>query len=190
MEDISIPGRDDARNLVQLFAAHYDVPAYVRRARRVQDAFEQLIARCRQQREEWLAPVRLRLGTLKAQAGDWSTLRFVLGHEQLSALAQLHNALEPRLRVPVEATSSRRILRRAVDDLQASLDRFNGRWRTFLEEVDLTGLNRLREDYNRYYLLEKECALRSPRLARIGFQRLEPVTVAEFAALFPLLTLD
>jgi hypothetical protein len=191
MEDIPILSREDPRNVVQLFTAHYDAPAYVRRARRVQDAFDELIARCRQRREEWLELVRLRLGTLKARAGKWSRLRFLLGHDQLSALEDLHDALQPRLRVPVESTSSRRLLRHAIGELRANLDRFNARWQKFLEALDLAPLNRLREDYNRYYLLEKECAMRSTRLARLGFQRLEPVTVADVAGLFPpLLTLD
>jgi hypothetical protein len=191
MEDIPILSREDPRNVVQLFTAHYDAPAYVRRARRVQDAFDQLIARCRQRREEWLELVRLRLGTLKARAGEWSRLRFILDGTQLSGLEELHDALQPRLRVPVESTSSRRLLRHAIGELRASLDRFNARWQVLLEELDLTSLNRLREDYNRYYLLEKECAMRSSRLARLGFQPLEPVTVSDVAELFPLpLTLD
>ena len=54
-----------------------------------------------------------------------------------------------------------------------------------LEETDLTEVNALREGYNRYYLLEKECAVRSARLARQGFRRLEPVTLEELAALLP-----
>jgi hypothetical protein len=46
-------------------------------------------------------------------------------------------------------------------------------------------VNGLREGYNRYYLLEKECALRSPRLARQGFVRLPAVTVDDLAAQLP-----
>jgi hypothetical protein len=57
----------------------------------------------------------------------------------------------------------------------------------FLHTVNVTPVNELRAAYNRYYLLEKECALRSVRLARQGFRRLEPLTVEELALLLPLL---
>jgi hypothetical protein len=62
---------------------------------------------------------------------------------------------------------------------------FNRRWSPFLETVDLTGLNRLRDGYNRFYVLEKECVVRSPRLARQGYLPLPPMTLDELAALFP-----
>ena len=51
--------------------------------------------------------------------------------------------------------------------------------------MDLGPVNEVREGYNRYYLLEKECALRSPLLARQGFVRLNPLTVDDLAALLP-----
>jgi hypothetical protein len=68
-----------------------------------------------------------------------------------------------------------------------SLERFNQRWRKFLPTVDLTAVNRLREDYNRYYLLEKECAVRSSVVARRGYSPLQPVTVDDLADVLPLL---
>lgn len=69
--------------------------------------------------------------------------------------------------------------------MNACIDRFNRRWTHYLRRLDLAPLNRLREDYNRYYVLEKECALRSARLARIGFVPLQPVTRQEFQELLP-----
>ncbi|HVS34068.1 MAG TPA: hypothetical protein VMS17_00705, partial [Gemmataceae bacterium] len=51
--------------------------------------------------------------------------------------------------------------------------------------VDVHRVNDLRDGYNRYYLLEKECALRSPRLARQGYRPLAPLTVQELEALMP-----
>jgi hypothetical protein len=51
----------------------------------------------------------------------------------------------------------------------------------------LNQVNDLRDGYNRYYVLEKECAVRSFRLARQGFCPLEPLTVEDITALFPLL---
>jgi hypothetical protein len=68
-----------------------------------------------------------------------------------------------------------------------SLQRFNRRWQEFLPTVDLTRVNDLRAGYNRYYVLEKECAVRSAALARRGFTPLEPFTTDQLFALMPLL---
>jgi len=46
-------------------------------------------------------------------------------------------------------------------------------------------VNEAREGYNRYYLLEKECAMRSARLARQGFKRLTPFTLDELMRMLP-----
>jgi hypothetical protein len=66
-----------------------------------------------------------------------------------------------------------------------SLERFNERWQRYVYQLDLAPVNEVREDYNRYYLLEKECAMRNGNLARRGFTRMTPLTHAELAALFP-----
>jgi len=58
-----------------------------------------------------------------------------------------------------------------------------------LAKVDLTTVNRAREDYNRYYLFEKECAVGSARTARMGFAVLSPMTLEDVARHFPLLKL-
>jgi hypothetical protein len=188
VDDVPILGRGDEHHLLRTFEAQYDAPAYVRRAREVEEAWEVLLVRCRQQRDEWLGMVRVRLGLVKGLAGDWSALRPLLaGDDQLAALEHLHALLQPRLRTPVERTSSTRALRHALRELAESLGRFNERWQAFLPEVDLTHVNALRDGYNRYYLLEKECAVRSVRVARQGFRRLEPLTTEAVAAVLPVL---
>ena len=187
MEEIPIVGRDDPADIVKRFIANYDAPAYARRARAVEDAYDQLIGRCRRQRDEWLALVRLRVGVLRALSGDWQALRALVDGRALIRLAQLHDELAPQLRVPVEPATSERALTRALDELRESIERFNRRWAEYLPTVDLAHVNKLRDGYNRYYLLEKECVVRSARLARQGFQRLEPLTTEHLAALMPLL---
>ncbi len=130
--------------------------------------------------------VRTRLGQLAALAGDWEALRPALADDdQLDMLRRLHDELRPALRVPVAPTASARALRRSAAALCASIVRFNRRWQEYLGGVDLAPLNALREGYNRHYVLEKECAVRSARLAREGFRRLAPLTAGELAALFP-----
>jgi hypothetical protein len=186
MDDIPILGRGDDRVVKQVLAG-FDAPAYIRRARRVHEALEVLTEHCRQQRDEWLQLVRTRLGILQALAGAWDRLASWLGPGEQDTLGQLYSHLCPKLRVPVEETSSVRKLRVALLELQDSIERFNRRWQAFLQNLDLTEVNQQRDEYNRYYLLEKECAVRSVRVARQGFQRLEPLTREELAAKFPLL---
>ncbi len=186
MDDIPILGRDGDGYIYNQVLAQYDVPAFIRRAHQVQEAFDQLLSRCRQQRKEWLLMVRIRLGLLQALAGDWNVLRpWLIDESQVQVLDDLQASLQPRLRARVQSTSSPRVLRRALRALTESIGRFNNRWHAFLPTVDLTPVNALREGYNRYYLLEKECAVRSPRLARQGFHRLEPLTREQLAALLP-----
>jgi hypothetical protein len=164
----------------------YDAPAYVRRALRVQQAYDDLIAKCQRQRGQWLTMVRVRLGTLKELAGRWSAVGPYLADEsELHILAQMQQELAPQLLAPVETTSSPRRLRLALTELCASVERFNHRWREFLSELPLDFVNDERAAYNKYYLLEKECAMRSAVLARIGFRPLEPLLIEELAALMP-----
>ena len=186
MDEIPILSRADGSDTVKEFMSLYDAPAYVRRARRVQGAYEELLHRCRQQRAEWLPMARTRLGMLRALAGELDVLRPLLADDdQVESLRQLERDLNPKLRVPVQPTPSARKHRRALLELNESLGRFNECWRGFLPTVDLTEVNELRDGYNRYFLLEKECALRSARLARQGFVRLEPLTLEHLAAALP-----
>lgn len=185
MNDSLPAGRDDAREVQELMA-QFDAPAYVRRARRVEGAYEQLLERCGRQREEWLPMVRTRIGQLAALAPGWEGLRPLLQcQDQFDAIRRLHDELRPRLRVPIAPATSAGVLRRAVAALGHSVGRFNQRWLDFLAGVDLRPLNTLRDGYNRHYLLEKECALRSTRLARENFRRLEPLTHDDLSRLFP-----
>jgi hypothetical protein len=186
MDDMTILGRDDERHSIKMFLAHYDVPAYVRRALQVEEAFEQLLAQCRKQREEMLSMVRTRIGVLKALAKDWGQFQpWLKDDKQVAVLLDLHTLLQPQQRFRPTQGFSWRTAPRALRELCDSIHHFNRRWEAFLQTVDLTKINDLRAGYNRYYLVEKECALRSVRLARQGFRPLEPLTVDELAALLP-----
>jgi hypothetical protein len=188
--DEVIPARNDESEIFKRVSSYYDVPAYMRRGRRVQEVYDELLARCRHKRAEFAQIVRIRIGVLQALAGDWQALRSCLANdEQLDVLQTLFVQLEPKLRAPVEPTTSRGVLRRELRDLIASIERFNRRWQEFLAAADLTGVNEARDGYNRYYVLEKECAVRSPTLARQGFRRLEPLSYAELFDVLPLLPL-
>jgi hypothetical protein len=190
MEEEVILSVEQGSETFKQFLSQYDAPAYIRRARAVQLAWDQLVERCRRQRQEWLQMARLRIGLLYGLAGDWRNLAPLVQDEaQLVLLRRLHEELSPRLRSAVEPTPSPRALRQAGRELQESLERFNERWQTYLAAVDLTEVNELRDGYNRYYVLEKECAVRSARVARQGFSRLPPLTHEDLQARFPLLPL-
>jgi hypothetical protein len=85
----------------------------------------------------------------------------------------------------VGLTTSGRALRAALRELIDSLERFNRRWRGYVTALDLTAVNRERDGYNRYFVLEKECAVRSAKIARHGFAPLPPLTHADLLAEFP-----
>jgi hypothetical protein len=188
MEEEIILARDEAAEALKRFLSNFDAPAYIRRARGVEAALEQLLDHCRRRRAEWLEIVRLRIGMLHALAGNWENLRpFLADEEQLDILRYFLAALAAPLRAPIEATSSARALRHALHELNESLQRFNRRWQAFLTSLDLTAVNELRKGYNRYYVLEKECAVRSARVARQGFAPLPLLTIDDIAEHFPLL---
>lgn len=183
-----IPGRDDEKRIFNDVLAMQGAPAYVRRAQQVESALADLLDVCQRQRDEWLKMVRIRLGLLRMLAGDWQALRpHLADDDQPRVLANLYDVLAPELRYRTEATTSPRKLTRALAELRESTERFNRRWAAYLPTVDLTRLNVLRENYNRYYLLEKECSVRSVRVARQGFTPLPPFTHADLAERLPLL---
>lgn len=177
---------EEDRRILQEMFGRSGSPAFIRRAKLVEDAWEELLARCRKARGERLVFVRLRLGQLHALAGGWDLLKsFVPLDQELAALQDLFAELQPRLLLPLEPTTSTRVMRSAAIELGEAIAMFNDRWRRWLARVDLKPINGVREDYNRYYLFEKECAVGSARVARIGYSKLEPITLATLENHFP-----
>jgi hypothetical protein len=178
---------DDELKVRMMVAAQYDAPAYIRRARGVEAAWEDLLARGRRKRAEWLLGVRLHLGSLWAGVANWSALRHLLADDdQVAVLERLHaEAGDPE--VPMTGPAADRGRRRALRRLRASVERFNRRWAGYLDELDLAELNRLRDGYNRYYLLEKECAVGPAGLLPQLFRCLPPLTVTDVLTELPFL---
>lgn len=161
-------GGSDPEYLARYVMGRFDAPAFARRARAVAEAYEHLLAKCRRRRDELLREVRERLGRLGAVPG-------------LAELGRAAGAVEAG---PPWAGSARR-LRRELRELAGAVGRFNAAWAEFLAGLCLGEVNGLRDGYNRYYLLEKECAIRSVRLAAHGFEPLAMLTPADLAALWP-----
>jgi hypothetical protein len=176
---------DDELRVRMTIAAQYDAPAYVRRARGVEAAWDDLLARGRRKRTEWLFGVRLHLGSLRAGARSWSDLRHLLADdEHLTVLERLHaEAGDPE--VPMTGPADDRGRRRALLRLRAGVERFNRRWDRYVHELDLDEINRLRDGYNRYYLLEKECAVGPAWLLPQLFRKLPPVTASDVLDALP-----
>jgi hypothetical protein len=151
----------DVKELLGLF----DVPAFARRGQELEQSLLRLHARCRSARGSLLDMVRLRLrqwASAVTGPAAWD-LVFVQSIEPLWGLA--HD--EPPRFGQSPATLSRQ--RAIARDLIGSVLRFNRRWMHFLERLNLDPTNHMIDEYNRYYLLEKELALGSPRLAARQF---------------------
>jgi hypothetical protein len=187
MDEAPILGSNREHQIFNQVVAMHGPPAYIRRALQVEAAWVGIVEQCQRRRHEWLGMVRVRLATLQALAGEWTALTPVVGPSSVDMLAVLAVELRPQLRHAPPPTASPRRLRTAWKELLASLANFNQRWQAYLLGIDLTEVNRLRDGYNRYYLLEKECAVRSAMIARQGFQRLVPARVQDLQTLFPVL---
>ena len=80
-----------------------------------------------------------------------------------------------------------RQLRTVARDLKASVDRFNDRWRQFLESLNLGPTNAVIDQYNTYYVLEKECVVGSARLAARNFSPVPLLSPSSLLSDYPFL---
>lgn len=184
-EQVALGGHDPWTRSARKLLGLMDTPAYLRRALRVRDAVQLVHARCQRQRDEWTAGVRLRLALWRrAIEGDANWISCLAPAEQ-AALRRLETELGPiePPRPGVKAAAPAQ----AWADLVASVARFNERWHKYLAHVDLVAANRQIHGYNECYLLEKECAFRSARLARLGFQPMPLLSPESLAERYPLL---
>jgi len=161
----------------------FDLPAFARRGQELEHSLARLDQHCRRERGAMLEMVRLRLRQwASASEGPeaWQTI-FTAPLDPLWTLCEA----EP----PVWSgrPSHRRRQRAIARDLIASIERFNRRWTEYLETLKLERINFLIDQYNRYYVLEKECILSSVRLAARNFTPKSPVTSEQLFELYPIL---
>lgn len=187
-DELAIPSRTDNFEQFRQVLVEHGGPAFLRRAAEVNAAYERLLDVCRKERRELLTMVELRLATLHALAGRWDVVQALLENDaQLEALRDLYEELTPQLRCDTSPTKSASMLRQALAELIVSIETFNRRWIKHVRSLDFGDINKLREGYNRYYVLEKECAVRSGKLARQGFRPLEMMESEHILAVLPLL---
>ncbi len=155
----------DAVELNQLLGL-FDAPAFARRGHDLEYALQRLHLRLGRERTGMLDMVRVRLRQWAAVAtgpDDWPGV-FAGPVEPLYGLA----SAEPPRWATAAAPARRRLA--VARDLVASVERFNRRWLHFLDALKLDTVNRQVDNYNRYYVLEKECVMGSARLAARHFE--------------------
>jgi hypothetical protein len=171
----------ETRELLGLF----DTPAFVRRGNELDLSIRRLHERCQRERMARLDMAHLRLRQWAAACNGphgWPGV-FV---EPIDHLWHATGAPDPVWGQDLASLRHRRAIAR---DLVASLERFNRRWQAFLDELPLARVNRLVADYNHNYLIEKECLMRSARLAARHFQPRLPITVADLLGVHPCLSI-
>lgn len=190
---------DEERHLFQQIIASFDTPAYMRRARDVEAAWNEILLRCQLQYEDLLEIPKLRLAQLHTLLqGQIETLCTLTGYAVTTChtqqLQDLFLEWQPKLQSrpagnqqPLSTDNSRPKQMIAARQLSQSFQRFNFRWNNYVAGIDLTEVNRLRSNYNEYYLLEKECVVHSANIARIGYEPLNMATMADITKRWPML---
>lgn len=166
--------------------ASFDTPAYVRRGLTVEVEWRSLCDKLQHTWDEWTVPVGRLCSQLRHQAEGWAPFKpWLASEEDLERLHRLDERLNYRLKYPPPKATWLWTLKGPLKRLARMVPAFNEVWGRHLATLDLDPLNRAREQYNRWYLLEKECAMRSTRSATGGFETIPSATVGDLAAAFP-----
>jgi hypothetical protein len=155
----------------------FDLPAFARRGQDLEIVLRRLHERCRRTRGEMLDMVRLRLRQW-SRAVDGPTAWSGVFNRSIEPLWPLAEAEEPAWADSLAPIRRRRLI---ASDLKSAVLRFNRRWTQFLERLNLEPANAVISQYNRYYVLEKECVMGSPRLAARHFTSVPQLTTEMLA---------
>jgi hypothetical protein len=165
-----------------------EVPAYVRRARRLEEAVASLFEAARQAREELLLFVALRFRQVLDLLEDEEARELpVETIEALGAILDEIETLEAFCRLRQRPRQpGRREIDKALDALRESVRRFNAKWvRWVAEEAPLDEVNRQVEGYNENYAFEKQCAVKYVPLNKLRVEKKTPLTEADLLERFP-----
>jgi hypothetical protein len=161
----------------------FDSPAFARRGLDVEYTVSRIHDRCRDRRGELLEMVRLRLKQWSRSVrgpDEWAPV-FGGPIEDLWRLSQS----EPPSWVVQSASLRQRVA--VARDLIASVLRFNHRWREYLTTLNLEPSNQTIDQYNAYYVLEKECVMGSARIASRHFTPVPRLSAETLLDVYPLL---
>ena len=156
---------NDIETEVKELMGLFDLPAFARRGQDLEATLYRLHLRCQAARRQLLEMVHLRLRQWSAAAAGPESWRGIF-KSTIEPLWGLAEADPPRWGLS-DAPQKRR--KAIADDLIAAIERFNRRWRHFVDRINLEPTNFAIEQYNRYYVLEKECVVGSARLAARHF---------------------
>lgn len=170
---------------VKTLMGMFDTPSFLRRAGRVNDAIDAVRRKCQAQREEWLHGVRLRLRAWHAVASKQLDVANRLPPDASRAILAIVDEVGESATSPLLLAVGKPST--VWNDLVESVERFNARWTRFVNSVDAQAANALIDGYNRNYLFEKECALRSARAAMRGYRPIERITIDWLLREFPAL---
>src|ERR1051326_5459006 len=126
------------QRLFQQVVAGFDAPAFLRRARRVEEAWNGLLDRCRHKREHLLEMPRLRLAQFVKSTALGAPGPGICPPAELSYLQGLHREWQPKLRSGVRPAKTAAEVAQALTDLARSFERFNRRWLEFVNDMDLS----------------------------------------------------
>ncbi|WP_337173229.1 hypothetical protein [Paludisphaera sp.] len=174
-DSILAAAADDGATIV------FDVPSFVRRGQDVEFLLATLDERCRNGRLAMLDMVHTRLrqwAKLAIGADDWRDAFAV-------PVAYLWDAASAPAPNWARHAGTRRARRAVARDLVASVERFNARWAAYVDRLDTRLVNDAIENYNKYYIMEKECVLGSSRLAAQRFTPLAAVSTASILDAHP-----
>jgi hypothetical protein len=161
----------------------FDLPAFARRGQDLEATLHRMQLRCRVARGNLLEMVHLRLRQWSSAAVGNESWRgaFTSTIESLWVLA---DAGPPRWGFSDAPLKRRQAIAR---DLVATIERFNRRWHQFVDRTNLEPANFVIDQYNRYYVLEKECVMGSARLAARHFTPVARLTKAALLEQHPTL---
>ena len=162
----------------------FEVPAFARRGQDLEFLLARLRDRLVRERGAMLVMVRLRIRQWTSVAVSYADGSDLISGPIEESIRRVMNEPPPNWAAS-PGPKRKRIV--AARDLIASVDRFNRRWSKFLNELKLEPFNARIDDYNRYYLLEKECAFGSAKVAARGFQEVSRLTVEGLLEDHPLL---
>ena len=162
----------------------FDLPAFARRGQDLEATLRRLHLRCRAARVQLLEMVYLRLRQWSRAAVGPASWRGVF-MSPIESLWALSDAEPPQWASSGAPLNRRRAVAR---DLVGAIERFNRRWIQFIDRTNLEPANFVIDQYNRYYVLEKECVMGSARLAARHFTpvaRLTRATLLEEHTILP-----
>ena len=178
---------NDEQRAFQQIAGLFDEPAFLRRARTTRNAWEFLLARAERKRKDWLKMPAIKLGRLYMLSDKFRLLSKYVSGEDRETLRQQMLELNPKMlrHLPVARDESKIV--DELTELIGTYSRFNTRWFAHVCTLNYDRVNELRDGYNKYYVLEKECALMSARTAAAGFQPLLMIGREDVLEVLPLL---